>query len=293
MTHQRASLYLIAGGCMWGVYWMPLLYLESLGLIGAAAGTVLYIGCLIALIPVMIKYRHLFRSQWRVLLLSGVLTGCAFSLYTTSLAYTDVIRSILLFYLTPVWGTLIGIFVLNEKLTITRLGVILCAFLGLYAILGSGGGLPIPRNLGDILALFSGLFWALGSLGLLRAKQVPVMPQIVSFLGGSLFISLLSIWLIGSPVQLPANSADWGHLIGFLALFVIFALPMFWLTLAPARVLSPAKVGILLMSEVIIGAISAMLFSGQPFGIAELIGTILILAAAFIEVRGNITEAVS
>ena len=143
---------------MWGVYWMPLLYLESLGLIGASAGTALYVSCLIALIPVMIRYRLLFLKQWRVLLLSGVLTGCAFSLYTTSLAYTDVIRSILLFYLTPVWGTLIGIFVLKEKLTLTHLGVIICAFLGLYAILGSGGGLPIPRNLGDILALFSGIF---------------------------------------------------------------------------------------------------------------------------------------
>ena len=159
--------------------------------------------------------------------------------------------------------------------------------------LGSSGGLPIPRNLGDILALLSGMFWALGSLGLLRAKQVPVMPQIVSFLGGSLVISLLSIWLIGSPVQVPITAADWGQLIGFLGLFVVFALPMFWLTLAPARVLSPAKVGILLMSEVIVGAISAMMFSGQPFGTAELIGTILILAAAFIEVRGSATASTS
>lgn len=274
---------------MWGVYWMPLLYLERLGLIGASAGTALYVSCLIALIPVMIRYRRLFLNEWRVLLLSGVLTGCAFSLYTTSLAYTDVIRSILLFYLTPVWGTLIGIFILKEKLTLTRLGVIICAFLGLYAILGSGGGLPIPRNLGDVLALFSGIFWALGSLGLLRAKHVPVMPQIISFLAGSFVISILSIWLIGSPVLVPVSLVDWGHLIGVLGLFVVFALPMFWLTLAPARLLSPAKVGILLMSEVVVGAISAMLFSGQPFGTAELIGTILILAAAFIEVRGNTT----
>ena len=73
---------------MWGVYWMPLLYLEGLGLIGAAAGTALYMGCLVALIPVMIKYRQLFISQWRVLLLSGVLTGCAFfSLHDLSCLY--------------------------------------------------------------------------------------------------------------------------------------------------------------------------------------------------------------
>ena len=287
MTHQRASLYLIIGGCMWGIYWMPLLYLEDLGLTGAAAGTALYIASLIALLPVIWHYRHLFFQQWRVLLISGMLTGCAFSLYTTSLSYTDVIRSILLFYLTPVWGTLIGIFVLKERLTRARIAVILFAFMGLYAILGSGTGLLKMPNLGDVLALLSGIFWALGSLGLLRAQSVPVFPQIISFLAGSLLISLLSIWLIGSSIAWPSQSQDVIYMLGFLGIFTLFAIPMFWLTLAPARVLTPAKVGILLMSEVVVGAISAMLFSGQPFGVAELIGTILIVLAAVIEIKSS------
>ena len=59
---------------------------------------------------------------------------------------------------------------------------------------------------------------------------------------------------------------------------------MFWLTIAPAQVLTPARVGILLMSEVVIGALSAALLSGQEFGMAEFIGTILIITAALIEV---------
>ena len=287
MTHRRASLYLIAGGCMWGLYWIPLLYLEQLGLTGSIAGTTLYISCLIILMPLIWRYRVTLVRRWPDLLFSGLLTGCAFSLYTTSLAYTDVIRSILLFYLTPIWGTLIGLIVLGERLTLSRVIVIILAFLGLYTILGSGGGLPIPRNLGDVLALCSGLFWAIGSLGLLRAQNIAVFPQIISFLIGSLLVSVISIWLIGDmPNVMPAGRSVI-YLIGFLLCFALFALPMFWLTIAPARVLSPARVGILLMSEVVVGAISALLFSGQPFGIAELLGTILILLAAFVEVMGT------
>jgi len=38
------------------------------------------------------------------------------------------------------------------------------------------------------------------------------------------------------------------------------------------------------MSEVVIGALSAALLSGQEFGMAEFIGTILIITAALIEV---------
>ena len=284
MTHRHASICLILGGCMWGLYWIPLLYLERLGLTGAASGTALYLACLVVLLPVIWRYRMILITRWRDLLFSGILTGCAFSLYTTSLVYTDVIRSILLFYLTPIWGTLLGLFVLGERLTWSRIGVLILAFMGLYAILGSGGGWPVPRNLGDVLALLSGIFWAIGSLGLLRAKKIPVFPQIISFLGGSLFISLVSIWLIGDGLKITSIEINWLFVIGFLACFALFALPMFWLTIAPARILSPAKVGILLMSEVVIGAISALLFSGQPFGIAELIGTIFIVLAAFVEV---------
>ena len=287
MTDKRAATYLILGGCMWGIYWMPLLYLESLGITGSIAGILLYTCCLVFLAPAIWRYRHMMISYWRPLLLSGALAGSAFSFYTTSLFHTDVIRCILLFYLTPVWGTLIGIFVLGERLTLSRIAVILVAFGGLYVILGADGGLPIPRNLGDGLALLSGVLWALGTLGLMRTKAVPVYPQIIAFLAGSLIVALLTLLLIDDLPIISAAQLDWPLIMGFLGLFAIYALPMFWLTIAPARVLSPARVGILLMSEVVVGAISAALLSGQPFGMNELIGTVLIITAAFIEVQSH------
>ena len=271
---------------MWGVYWLPLSYLQQAGLTGTSAGIVLYIGCLLALLPVIWRYRLALRTHWRVLVMSGMLTGCAFSLYTTSLSYTDVIRSILLFYLTPVWGTFIGLAFLKERLTTSRIAVLVLAFLGLYAILGSETGWPVPRNLGDVLALFSGLFWAIGSFGLLRAPQVPVWPQIISFLIGSLIVSLLSAAMISDWPSFAFTLGELQVIGGILCGFVVFALPMFWLTLAPARVLTPARVGILLMSEVVIGALSAMLLSGQLFGVAEGMGTLFIIVAGVVEVLG-------
>jgi drug/metabolite transporter (DMT)-like permease len=271
---------------MWGVYWLPLSYLQQAGLSGTSAGIVLYIGCLLALLPVIWRYRLALRRHWRVLVMSGMLTGCAFSLYTTSLSYTDVIRSILLFYLTPVWGTFIGLAFLKERLTASRIAVLVLAFLGLYAILGSETGWPVPRNLGDVLALFSGLFWAIGSFGLLRAQQVPVWPQIISFLIGSLIVSLLSAAMISDWPSFAFTLGELQVIGGILCGFVVFALPMFWLTLAPARMLTPARVGILLMSEVVIGALSAMLLSGQPFGVAEGMGTLFIIVAGVVEVLG-------
>ena len=48
--------------------------------------------------------------------------------------------------------------------------------------------------------------------------------------------------------------------------------------------LDPARVGILLMSEVLIGALSAAFLVGEPLLPFELIGGALVLSAAILEV---------
>ena len=285
LTPMRASIALVIGGCMWGIYWLPLTHLEGLGLAGATAGIALYIACLVLLLPAAWRYRALFVTHRKALLFSGILTGAAFSLFTTSLAYTDVIRSILLFYLTPVWGVILGVIFLQERVTMARGSGILSAFAGLYIILGGDGGLPIPRNIGDIFALASGVLWAIGSLGLVRSKAVPTTPQIIAFLVGGLIISLVTHAAIGTPLTIEITAKTATQIALTALAYSCYALPMIWLTIAPAQLLSPARVGILLMSEVIIGATSAALLSGQPFGLLEAYGTILITLAAFIEVK--------
>lgn len=52
---------------------------------------------------------------------------------------------------------------------------------------------------------------------------------------------------------------------------------------AAAR-LEPARVGILLMSEVLVGVIAAALFAGERLGELEAVGGALVVAAAVMEV---------
>ena len=49
------------------------------------------------------------------------------------------------------------------------------------------------------------------------------------------------------------------------------------------KYLSPGIVGLLLMTEIIVGAISVALLAGEPFGIRELIGVLLIAGASMLE----------
>ena len=53
--------------------------------------------------------------------------------------------------------------------------------------------------------------------------------------------------------------------------------------MAATQVVEPARVGILLMSEVIVGTISAAVFAAEPFGPLVGVGTLLVISAGVLE----------
>ena len=287
LTQTRASLLIVLGGCMWGVYWLPLRHLEGLGFTGASAGIALYVGCLVVLLPFTLRFGAIIQTQWRILLFSSLLTGAAFSLFTTALVLTNVIRAILLFYLTPAWGTILGLLFLGERLNRSRILALLIAFVGLAVILGGHGGLPIPRTTGDIFALLSGIFWAVGSMGLLKAPDIPVRVQAFGFFFGALVLSLITLSVMQGQGGVRI-SISWEPIaLGYVLIYTLYMIPMVFLTILPATVLPPARIGVLLMSEVVVGAISAALLSGEAFSAGDALGTLLIIAAALFEVLGK------
>lgn len=269
---------------MWGLYWIPVRYFVSQGLNGAWPGIVMYAAALTGLLPFLWRGRLSLVRNWRNLVFSGMFTGAAFGLFTISLVYTDVVRAILLFYLTPVWGTLLGLVFLNERLGLNRLMGLLCGLGGMFIVLGGEQGIPWPRNAGDWAALISGMTWALGTLGVYRASGISVSGQVFAFIFGALVLSLLSLFFSSASGSSGAEGAVIIGVVPMALLSAVYTLPMIFLTIWPATKLTPARVGLLLMSEVVVGLISAAIFSGESFGIREFFGATLIVSAAFLEI---------
>jgi len=74
--------------------------------------------------------------------------------------------------------------------------------------------------------------------------------------------------------------------------FALYLAPILFLTRWPATIRTPGRAGLLLMSEVVVGVISAALYANEVFGFRELTGTLLITTAAAVEVlwRGSPTK---
>jgi drug/metabolite transporter (DMT)-like permease len=280
--HLLPAIAVALCGAMWGLFWLPLRWFESEGVGGAWVSLIFNALALVSTLPWLLK-----RGAWegfRDQCINGLLLGTAFSLYIVSLVMTDVIHAILLFYLTPVWSTVAGWLLFRDRLGPVQLLAMVLGFAGLAAILGISDGVPLPRNAGDWLALASGMSWAAGTMRSYRRPTRRIALPVFGFALGGLVSSAVAL-AIAAAIALPL--ADTGHLVAMLPWIVlgliIFVPPNFLLLWAAQRIDS-ARVGILLMTEVLFGALSAALLSGEPFDLADAAGTALIVGAGLIEV---------
>lgn len=273
-------------GAMWGGFWIPLRWFEAQGVGGGWVNLTFNAVALLSPLPWLLT-----RKSWSGFVsqaATGLILGSAFSLYTVSLVLTDVLHAILLFYLTPVWSTLACWLFLGERLSLSRIAAMILGFTGMAFILGVTDGLPVPRNAGDWLALASGMLWAAGTLRSFARPATGIALPVFMFAAGGI-VSATAVLLVASGLSLPLAGA--GNFVSVLPWIVLLALIIFvppnFLVLWAAQRMDSGRVGILLMSEVLVGAITAAAFSGEPFATAELAGTILIVCAGLIEVLGR------
>ena len=281
-----AALAVALCGSLWGIFWLPLHWLQARGVGGGWVSLVFNLVSMLAPLPWLAR-----RTNWRGFAHhapAGLLLGLAFSLYSVALVMTDVLHAILLFYLTPVWSSLAGWLLFRAPLTGARLAAIALGFAGMAAILGVDQGLPLPRNLGDWVALASGMFWAAGTMhSFARPARGVALPVFTFSLGGSL--AAAAILAVGVQMNLPMalSGSLWAQLPLIILLALIFFVPPNYLILWAAQRVDPGRIGILLTTEVMVGSLSASLLSGQSFGWHEQAGTLLIFAAALAEVLGK------
>ncbi|MEX2649344.1 MAG: DMT family transporter [Alphaproteobacteria bacterium] len=275
------SLGIVVASVGWGLFWLPLRAIEAGGVSGPWATLAVFLPGALALVPVAAWRHGRLRRIGPTFLVTGLFSGGAWVLYANSLLYTEVVRALLLFYLTPLWSTLLARAVLGEPITVARLVTIVMGIGGLVVILGLEGGFPVPRNVGDWLGLASGMIWAGASVRLRREPAIPTIDGVFAYFLGGAAISFVTAMVAGPP---PGATAIGESAVALVVVSVGFILPSMILIIWGARRLSPGRVGILLMVEAVVGAASAALLTDEPFGAREAIGSVLIISAGVVDV---------
>ena len=290
----KAKLACLYAGAVWGLFWIPLRALEDAGINGLWITVVYFLIPTICLIPIVLSRWQHVKQGGISLQLTTMLSGGALLLYSTSIVYTDVVRAMLLFYLTPIWATILARIFLGDLITPSRIIAMLMAILGMLTIFGLGARFPIPQNIGDWLGIGSGFLWAVAMVRIRMSESHSAIELTAGFFQWSLIFSAGAAFLL-APSQIPKIEQVLPALPLLLIFMALLVLPGTYASLWGPKYLSPGVVGLLFMTEIIVGAISVALLAGEPFGIRELMGVLLIAGASMLEpllaLRGSYTNS--
>lgn len=271
---------------IFGVWWIPIRYLENAGLHGAWGGLTMCGGAAVfAFAWLTISRQPLALSKHA--LMGAVLIGVTVSLYSTSLNYTDVVRSVLLFYLAPAWSKLIEWRFMRLPWHWSSSLTIAAALLGAFLTLGgeiTGGAL----NFGDVLAIVSGLAWAAGAAFIFTADK----PSAASLTAVATLSAVLVALPFGLASGVPLMGGEGAKTLSVaVGAGAIYVFPLLLMTLWAAQRISPALLTFLLSAEILTGVISGAVLLDEPFGMLQALGTVMIILAAVSEVFKGLRAA--
>ncbi len=278
------TLAIMLGASVWGMVWYPLRMLASLGVTGTAASAATSAaGCLFVL---ALRRRAIASVRWHWILPAlGLAAGVTNLGFVWGSIHGEVMRVLLLFYLTPAWTALFAHFILHERLTWGGAGLAALSLGGAMLMLWSPqAGLPVPANAAEWGGLAGGMGFAMSNVLILKASRVlpqmkPEMRTATIFGGAALFSACASLF-----EPMPAPPAG-GHLaiaaLLVLALGFVLASNNMLVQYGLARV--PAnRASIIMLFELVVTALTAWLFAGEVPGPREWAGGACIVLASLL-----------
>ena len=191
---------LLSGAIIWGLIWYPYRLLEQMGISGALSSFATY------LIPLLLGFT-LYSERLRlrhfppILLLIGLTAGWTNLAYVLAVIDGEVMRVLLLFYLSPLWTVLLARLLLHERLRFHGYLVMALSFAGAVVMLWRPSlGLPLPQNTAEWMALSAGLTFAATNVLSRRAEASDIWLKSLSVWIGVSVLSLLA--LIYQPATL-------------------------------------------------------------------------------------------
>jgi drug/metabolite transporter (DMT)-like permease len=275
-TNKRTGLlFVCAAASVWGLIWVPMRYVESLGINALWVVAIFQILPFIALLPFCRKSLILHRADWGIYLAAGGAMGIGFALYSLGLVVGSVTKTTVLFYLTPIWSTILGSIYLAETLTKERWVAISLGLLGCILIMQMNV-FDMRFTKSDLLGLLSGISWSVGSIVIGKYSKANIVNITLFQYGVGAILAGIAAVLVGMPI--PDISMLISALpVAFVASVCVF-LPSVLIIFRVNQYVSPGLVGIVMLSEVVVAALSSALFLGEYLDYWQWLGFIAIIA---------------
>ena len=275
-------LSLLFTATLWGVVWYPLRLLEQQGLAGAWSALVSFGAVLCVFLWVLVRDRQMIVENIMALIPMGLAAGWCNLAFIMAVLDGHVVRVLLLFYLSPFWAVCLGWFMLGERLDKRAMQVFIIAVAGAVIMLWDAEiGLPWPAGRADWLAVSAGFAFALSNVFVRRTQNVGVLlKSAFSWIG----VVVVAIgWIVLGNLGVPAIDGVvylWAILLGLGGFLVMTVTVLYGVTRMPVH-----RSAVILLFELVAGAVSSMLLTDEIVLPREWLGGVLIVMAAWLAAR--------
>jgi len=145
-------------------------------------------------------------------------------------------------------------------------------------------GVPWPQGEADWLALSSGFAFALANVLIRKMHDVEIWVKTVSTWFGA--VALASVWILIAGVPLP--EVESGVVVGALSIGAIGMVVMTLVVLYGVTHMPAHRSAVILLFELVVGAVSAQLLTDEHVMVNEWIGGLLIVLAGWYAARHQV-----
>ncbi|MGJ8620745.1 MAG: DMT family transporter [Methylophilaceae bacterium] len=272
---------LLFGASVWGIIWYPYRLLELAGVSGVVASFYTYliamvIGCLIF----CRHWRGLFKQPKSMIWLM-LAAGWTNLSYVLAVIDGEVMRVILLFYLSPVWALILAHFWLKEQIGIKEVGVIVVSLLGAIIMMYDMtllNSMPLPRSHSDWLALSAGIGFALTNVITRKSVHLTIVAKSFAVWVGVVIVSLAGMFILTENATSPLYFNLYTILLAMIVALLLFLSALtvqYGVTHVPA-----ARAAVIFLFELVVAAIAAYFLADEAMALNEWVGGAMIVVAA-------------
>ncbi len=269
---------LLFASTMWGLIWYPLRLLENGGLHGLWASALMYCGTMIIAIPVLYKGWREWKIHPYLFFFMALATGWTNIAFILAVLDGNVVRVLLLFYLSPIWATVLGVFFLGEQLSSRALGILGIAMVGAVVMLWHESfGFPAPKDTADWLALSSGIAFAITNVLIHKLNHASVMVKTSTGWLGVIFLAFVLIIFTEQKISVATEVIAGAFILGAVAMTMMNIAVVYGVSNMPVH-----RSAIILLFEIVVGAVSSLLLTNEVIELREWIGGGLVILAAYL-----------
>lgn len=276
--------YLATGGLLiaatsWGLIWYPYRLLQEAGISGAYSTFYTYSVTVLIGLVIFAKYLPGMRGMMKPMIWLGLAAGWTNLAYVLAIIDGEVMRVMLLFYLSPLWTLALAHFWLGEHTGPLGMSAVIVSLLGAFIMLWSPEtGLPLPTSKAEWLGLSAGIGFAMTNVLTRRATQLSLQAKSLAVWIGVTFVALALAPVFGQGFVAPQaiSMGNWLMIIGIgLGLMIATMGVQYGITHTPVT-----RASVIFLFELVVAAIASYWLAGEIMTTQEWIGGSLIVIAS-------------